>query len=44
MCVDDKFCNPFKSKQGEDAVYNFINSMLKESKHFGDVMKKHSDK
>ena len=31
---------PFKSNLSEDVVYNFINSMLKESKHFSDVMKK----
>ena len=30
--VDDKFSNRFKSCLGEDDVYNFINSMIKESK------------
>ena len=30
--VDDKFSNPFKSYLGEDDVYNFINSMIKENK------------
>ena len=29
MCVDNKFSKPFKSYLGGDAVYNFINSMVK---------------
>ena len=29
---DDKFSKPFISCLGEDAVYNFINSMIEESK------------
>ena len=29
MCVDNKFNKPFKSYLGGDAVYNFINSMVK---------------
>ena len=29
---------------GEDAVYKFINSMIKESKYCSDVMKKHFNK
>ena len=33
VCVDDKFNQPFKTYLGEDAVYNFINSMIKESKY-----------
>ena len=33
VCVDDKFRELFKSYLGEDAVYNFINSMIKESKY-----------
>ena len=33
VCADDKFSQPFKSYLlGEDAVCNFINSMIKESK------------
>ena len=33
VCVDHKFSQPFKSYLlGEDAVCNFINSMIKESK------------
>ena len=31
---------PFKSYLGEDAVYNFINSMVDESKYCSNVMKK----
>ena len=38
-CVEDKFSKPFKSCLGEDTVYNFINSMIEESKYFSDVMK-----
>ena len=33
VCVDDKFSRPFKSYLGEDAVYNFINSIAEESKY-----------
>ena len=44
VCVDDKFSKPFKSYLGEDAVYNFINSMVEESKYCSDVMKKHLNK
>ena len=39
--VDDKFSKPFKSYlRCEDAVYNFISSMIEESKYFRNVMKK----
>ena len=44
VCVDDKFSKPFKSYLGEDAVYNFINSMIEESKYCTDMMKKHFNK
>ena len=44
MFVDDKFSKCFKSYLGEDAVYNFINSMVVESKYYSDVMKKHFNK
>ena len=44
VCVDDKFSKPFKSYLGEDAVYNFINSLIKESKYCSDMMKKHFNK
>ena len=32
VCVDDKFSKPFKTYLGKDAVYNFINNMIEESK------------
>ena len=44
VCVDDKFSEPFKSNLGEDAVHNFINSIIKESKYCTDIMKKHFNK
>ena len=40
VCVNDTFSKPFKSYLGEDAVYNFISSMIEESKYCSDVMKK----
>ena len=40
VCVDDKISKPFKSYLGEDAVCNFINSMIEESKYCSEVMKK----
>ena len=34
VSADDKFSKPFKTTYlGKDAVYNFINSMMKESKY-----------
>ena len=44
VCVDDKFSKPFKSYSGEDAVHNFINSMIEESKYCTDIMRKHFNK
>ena len=44
ICVDDKFCKPFKSYLSEDAVYNFSSSMIEESKYCSDVMGKHFNK
>ena len=41
VCADDKFSTPFKLYLGKDAVYNFISSMIEESKYCSDVMKKH---
>ena len=38
VCVDDKFSKPFKPDLGKDAVYNFINSMIKESKYCSEVI------
>ena len=43
-CVDDRFSKPFRSYLGENAIYNFINSIIKESKKSSDVMKKHFNK
>ena len=44
VCVDDKFSKPIKSYFGKDAAYNFISSMIEESKYSSDVMKKHFNK
>ena len=41
LCVDDKFSKPFKPYLSEDVVYNFIGSMIEESKCCSDMMKKH---
>ena len=41
VCIGEKFSKPFKSYLGEDAIYNFISCMIKESKYCSDVMKKH---
>ena len=42
--VDDKFSKSFKTYLGEDAVYNFIENMIEESKYCSGVMKKHFNK
>ena len=39
-----KFSKPFKSYLDEDSFYNFINSMVEESKYCSEVMKKHFNK
>ena len=44
VCVDDKFSKTFKAYLDEDAVYNFINSIIKESKYCSEVIKKHFNK
>ena len=44
VCADDKFSKPHKSYLGKDDVYNFIGSMIQESKYCSDVMKKHFNK
>ena len=36
----DMFSKPFKTNLGKDAVYNFISSMIKESKYCNDMIKK----
>ena len=42
--VNDKFSNSFKSYIGKDAVYNFIRIIIKENKHYSDLMKRHFSK
>ena len=44
LCVDDKFSNPFKTYLGKDAVYNFNNNMIEESKCCSEVMKKNQQR
>ena len=44
ICVDHKFNTPFKTYSSEDAVYNFINNMVEESKYCSNVMKKRFNK
>ena len=44
VCADDKFSKPFKTYLGEDAIYNFINNMIEESKYCSEVIKKHFNK
>ena len=44
VCVDDKFSKSFKFHLVEDAVYNYINKMIEESKYCTDIMKKHFNK
>ena len=44
ISVDDKFSKSFKSYLREDAVYNFTNNMIEESKYCPDIMKKHFNK
>ena len=41
MFVDDKFSKSFRSYLGEDAVYNFINSMTEESRYCSDAIEKY---
>ena len=44
VSFDDKFRKLFKSYLDEDAIYNFINSMIEESKYSTGMMKKHFNK
>ena len=37
--IKNKFSKRFKTYLDEDAFYNFINSMIKESKCYSDVIK-----
>ena len=39
VCVDEKFSKLFKIYLRKDAVYNFINSMIEESKYCSKAMK-----
>ena len=41
---DDKFSKHFKSQLGEDAVSNFIDSMIKENKYCSEMMERHFSK
>ena len=38
---DDKFSKPYKPYLGEDAVYSFINSIIKESKICTSIIEKY---
>ena len=40
VCLDDEFRKCCKSYLGEDTVYNFINSMIEESKFYNNIMEK----
>ena len=40
LCVDDRFSKLFKIYLGKDAVYNFINNMIEESKYCSGLIKK----
>ena len=44
ICVNGNFSKPFKTYLCKNAVYNFINSMIEESKYSTEVMKKHFNK
>ena len=39
VCVHDKFSKPFESYLGKDTDYNFINTMMEDSKYCCGVMK-----
>ena len=44
VCVDDKCIKHFNTYLGEDAVYNFIDSMIEESEYCSERKKKHFNK
>ena len=44
VCINDEFSKPFKTYFGNDAVYNFINNMVEESKYCNEMIKKHFNK
>ena len=41
VCADDKFSKPVVLYRGKNAVYRFIDSILKEYDHFREVTKKY---
>ena len=44
VCVDDTFSKSLQTYLGEDALYNFTNSMIEESKYCSGVMKQNLNK
>ena len=44
VCVDDELSKSFKTFLGGDAVYNFINNIIENSKYCSDVIKKYFNK
>ena len=44
VCIEDKYSKLFKTYLDKEAVYNFINNMIKESKYCSEVMKKRFNK
>ena len=44
LYVYDEFSKLFKTYLGEDAVYNFINSMIEENKYCSEVIRMHFSK
>ena len=44
VSADDNFSKPFKTYLDEDTVYNFIYSIIEESKYCSDLIKKHFNK
>ena len=40
VCFDDKISRSFKTYLGKDAIYNFINSIIEESKYCSDLIRK----
>ena len=44
VCVNDQFSKPFRTYLVKYEVYNFINSVIEESKYCSQVMKKQFNK
>ena len=44
VCADDNFSKLSMSYLGENAVYNFTNNIIEESKYYSEVIKKHFKK